>query len=166
MDMAEQSGDQDIKAKLQDAIMALEAASAAGREATREIQEQANAPELKALLQQGSERADTWRERLNEALAQMGANPSSTASGNPILDAVQQVGSKIIHKATDPTARDLGIIATGQLALHYYIAAFGTMTAYAKRLGMAEVAGSIHKCLQEAKQGDERYTELAAKIGI
>ena len=46
--------------------------------------------------------------------------------GSPIIDAIQQVGGKIIHKATGPIARDLGIIASGQLAWHYYIAAFGT----------------------------------------
>ena len=69
-----------------------------------------------------------------------------------------------MQKATDPVARDLGIIASGQLALHYYISAFGTMAAYAKMLGMTEVAQSIHECLEEAKRGDERYTELAATI--
>ncbi len=159
------TANQDVKAMLQDAIAALQAASAAGHEATSKIQQQAHNPDLKAMLQQGSKYAETWRERLSDALTKVGGSGSSAGAGNPIIDSIQQVGGRIIQKATDPAARDLGIIASGQLALHYYIAAFGTMTAYAKLLGLPEVASSIHECLLEAKRGDERYTELAAKIG-
>ncbi len=162
--MAIQSAKQDVTTMLQDALVAVQAASASAREATGKVVEQATHPELKEVLQQGSKYAEAWRERLAAAAGQVGGGQSATP-GNPILDAIQQVGGKIIHKAADPTARDLGIIASGQLALHYYIAAFGTMAAYADMLGMPDVARSIHDCLREAKLGDERYTELATKLG-
>ncbi len=164
MDMAVQSATGDVKTMLQDAISAVQAASMSGKDVTVKIQEQASDSALKELLQHGSKHAETWQERLAAASQKMGAAPVATQS-NPIIDAIQQVGGKIIGKATDSTARDLGIIASGQLALHYYIAAFGTMASYAQMLGMEEVAKSLHTCLQEAKQGDERYTELAGKIG-
>lgn len=164
MDTTKQGAIQDVTIMLQDAIMAMQAASASGREATSRIAEQANHPELKELLRDGARHSETWRERLSQAAGEVGASQSATG-GNPVIDAIQQVGGKIIQKAEDPTARDLGIIASGQLAAHYYIAAFGTMAEYAKMLGMPGVAKTIHHCLQEAKQGDERYTELAARIG-
>ena len=163
MDMSVQSAGADVKTMLQDAIVAVQAAGASGKHATLKIQEHATDAELKELLQQGSKHAEAWQERLSQASQTMGGAQAETA-GNPIIDAIQQVGGKIISKATDATARDLGIIASGQLALHYYISAFGTMASYAKMLGMEEVAQSLHKCLQEAKKGDERYTELADKI--
>ena len=163
MDMAVQSASGDVKTMLQDAIMAVQAASASGKAATVKIEEQATDPALKELLQQGSKHAASWEERLSTASRQLGgAQPG--AQDNPIVDAIQHVGGKIIGKATDATARDLGIIASGQLALHYYIAAFGTMAAYAKMLGMEEVAQSLHTCLQEARKGDELYTELPGKV--
>ena len=164
MDMSVQSTSADVKTMLQDAITAVQAAGAAGKHATMKIQEQASDSELKELLQQGSKHAEAWQERLSAASQKVGGAQAET-QGNPIIDAIQQVGGKIISKAADSTARDLGIIASGQLALHYYIAAFGTMASYAKMLGMEEVAQSLHTCLEEAKKGDERYTELAGKIG-
>lgn len=164
MDVGVQSANEDVKVMLRDAVTAVQAASASGREATSKIEEMATHPELKEALRQGSKYSETWRERLAQAAQTIGA-AGQPEGGNPIIDAIQQVGGKIMHKATDPTARDLGIIASGQLALHYYIAAFGTMSAYANLLGMQEVAQSIHQCLDEAKRGDERYTELASKIG-
>ena len=163
MDMAVQSASEDVRVMLQDAIMGVQAASASAQEVTSKIEEMATHPELKEALQHGSHFSKKWRERLEQAAKSAGGNGAMTA-GNPIIDAIQQVGGKIMQKATDPVARDLGIIASGQLALHYYISAFGTMAAYAKMLGMQEVAQSIHECLEEAKQGDERYTELASKI--
>ncbi len=163
MDTMDQGAKQDVTTMLRDAIMAVQAASASGREAASKIEEQAQHAELKQALQEGSRYAETWRERLASAAAKMGSG-AAAGEGNPIIDAIQQVGGKIIHTTKEPTARDLGIIASGQLALHYYIAAFGTMAAYAKMLGMEDVAGTIHECLREAKQGDERYTQLAAKL--
>lgn len=163
MEMASQSGNQDVKTMLQDAVMALQAASASGAEVTSKIAAQAGNPELKELLQHGSRHSAEWRERMSRIAGDLGAG-GQAGQGNPVVDAIQQVGGKIIGKASDPTARDLGIIASGQLALHYYIAAFGTMAAYAKSLGMQDAAQTIHQCLQEARQGDERYSELAAKI--
>ena len=163
MGMAEQGAKQDVTTMLRDAIMALQAASAAGRSATSKIEEEAHHPELKEALQQGSRYSETWRERLSQIADQVGGS-AVAGEGNPVIDAIQQVGGKIIKTTNDPVARDLGIIASGQLALHYYIAAFGTTAAYAKLLGKQEVAQTIHECLQEAKRGDERYTELAAKL--
>lgn len=165
MDMPVQSANEDVKVMLRDAVMAVQAASASGREATSKIEGLATHPELKEALRQGSHYSETWRERLAQAAQTIGGAGQPVEGGNPIIDAIQQVGGKIMQKATDPTARDLGIIASGQLALHYYIAAFGTMSAYANLLGMQEVGEAIHQCLDEAKRGDERYTELASKIG-
>ena len=163
MDTNVQGAHDDITTMLQDAITAVQAASSAGRAATQKIEAQANHPELKEMMRQGSQHSEQWAQRLGRAAEQAGAGQGAEPS-NPIIDAIQQVGGKIITKATDPVARDLGIIASGQLALHYYIAAFGTMAAYAKLLGMQEVAQTIHQCLDEARRGDERYTQLAGKI--
>ena len=45
---------------------------------------------------------------------------------NPILQAHYEVSKRIRGEASDAQTRDLGIVAAGQLALHYWIAAFGT----------------------------------------
>lgn len=164
MNATSQGAAQDVKIMLQDAITAMQAASASAYETTGKVADQAHDPKLQDLLRQGAEHSQTWRERLSQAAQRIGAGQSA-AGGNPVIDTIQQVGGKIIGKTADPTARDLGIIASGQLAMHYYVAAFGTMAQYAELLGEDEVARTIHDCLQEAKQGDERFTELAVEIG-
>ena len=70
----------------------------------------------------------------------------------------------IRQQAPDDTSRDLGIIANGQLALHYWIAAFGTIRTYAAQIGMEETARAMQACLDEAKEGDTAHTTIAQRI--
>ena len=71
---------------------------------------------------------------------------------------------KIRQAAPTDEVRDLGIIAAGQLALHYWIAAFGTMAAYADQAGLGRVKQAMGQSLEEAKQADEAHSQLAAQI--
>ena len=83
---------------------------------------------------------------------------------NPVLEAHFEVSKRIRNHAKSDYARDLGIIAAGQLALHYWIASFGTMHAYAKRAGLSQAAQDMEACVNEAKQADEQHTNLAIHI--
>ena len=154
---------EDVKSMLQDAIKAVKAASASSQEAARKIEQKAHNPELKTLLQQGSTHAEAWHDRLATAAERL-CGAQYTAQNTPAVDAAPPVDGEMINSNSQQTVRDLGIIAGGQLTMHYYIAAFGTMAAYANMLDMPDVAAAIRACLQEAKQSDAQYTELAAKI--
>lgn len=83
---------------------------------------------------------------------------------NPVVKALYEVSRMIRQQAPDDMSRDLGIIANGQLALHYWIAAFGTMRAYASKLGMDRTASAMESCLKEAKEADEQHNGLAQRI--
>lgn len=48
-----------------------------------------------------------------------------------------------IGSASDPDVLDAAVIATRQVGLHYYIAAYGTLAATAKHLGRGEEAATI-----------------------
>ena len=84
--------------------------------------------------------------------------------GNPVLEAQHEVATRIRDAAEDNTVRDLGIVAAGQQALHYWIASFGTMAAYAKAVDMVDVASQMGGCLADAKRADDAHTELATKL--
>jgi ferritin-like metal-binding protein YciE len=60
--------------------------------------------------------------------------------------------------------RDLGIITSGQLVLHYWIAKFGTRQDYAEDAGLSHTPKEMQACAEEAKQTDKAYTALAQKI--
>ncbi len=116
---------------------------------------------MKSALDAGNDTAHTWQTRIERALDELGV----TGEGeNPILEAQYQVSKKIRDEASDEQVRDLGIIASGQLALHYWIAAFGTMRAYASRSGLDQTEQEMGRCAEEAKQADEQHTALAAQI--
>lgn len=83
---------------------------------------------------------------------------------NPIVKALYEVGDKIRKSAPDDYSRDLGIIASGQLALHYWIAAFGTMKSYTSQLGLSQSEQDMDQSLEEATQGDKKLTEIAMRI--
>jgi ferritin-like metal-binding protein YciE len=61
----------------------------------------------------------------------------------------------------DGDAADASLIASAQKAEHYEIAAYGTLEAWARRLGHEDAANLLQETLDEEKAADERLTELA-----
>lgn len=70
-------------------------------------------------------------------------------------------GSDILGERFDDAVMDAAIIAAAQRAEHYEIAAYGTATAWAKTLGLTEVADLLGQTLEEEKSADQTLTELA-----
>lgn len=153
--------DQELKVLVANGLQAMRAGGEVAKQATAEIEGDASHPELKAALQSGNKTAAQWAQRVERALQQVSGGEDN---GNRILEAHYEVSRQIRQKALDATSRDLGIIAAGQLALHYWIAAFGTLASYAGKLGMTEVAQSMHAGAEEARQADAQHTALAEKL--
>ena len=142
----------------------LQAARSGGevaKAATADIERDASSPELKAALQRGNETAARWQQRVEQALAETGASGSTN---NPILEAHFDVSKRIRANASDARSRDLGIIAAGQLALHYWIASFGTLRTYAASAELAQTRDDMQRCLDEAKAADSEHTEIALQM--
>lgn len=150
-----------LKQLVAQGLSAMKAGGDAAARATAEISNDAKHPDLKAALEEGNRTAKQWAERIERAHQQAGTGGQQN---NPVVEALYEVSRRIRQQAPDDISRDLGIIANGQLALHYWIAAFGTMANYTKHLGMEDVARDMKACADEAKQADEKHTELAEKI--
>ena len=153
--------DQDLKMLVAQGLQALRAGSEVAKKATSEIRNDASHPELKSALEAGNRTAEQWAQRIDRALAEAG---NAEDVGNPVLEAHYEVSQIIRRKAADTESRDLGIIAAGQLALHYWIAAFGTLRSYASHLGLTQTEQDLHKSLEEAKEADQQHTALAKNI--
>lgn len=150
-----------LKTLVAQGLQAMKAGSEIAKHATAEIQADASGAGLKSALAAGNKTAGQWAKRVQDAIGEAGP---SEDTGNQILEAHYDVSKKIRQKAPDATTRDLGIIAAAQMALHYWIAAFGTLRTYSAKLGMVGVQGSMQACLDEARQADQQHTELAQKI--
>lgn len=150
-----------LKTLIAQGLAAMKAGGHVAAAAVSEIQNDARHPDLKAALQQGNDTAKQWAQRIDQALRQAGG---SGEQKNPVVESLYEVSRMIRQQAPDDTSRDLGIIANGQLALHYWIAAFGTMRAYTLQVGMNDLAQLMQASLDEAKQADEKHNQLAQKI--
>lgn len=150
-----------LRQLIQQGLAALKAGSKVAAGATEEIQNDARNPQLKATLDQGNQTSKQWVERIDRALQEAGG---AEEQQNPIIEAHYEVSKRIRQQAPDDYSRDLGIIASGQLALHYWIAAFGTLRTYAGQVGMSQTEQDMQASLDEAKQADEQHTVLAKQI--
>lgn len=70
-------------------------------------------------------------------------------------------GKAVMAEELDGQAMDACLIAAGQRAEHYEMAAYGTLIAWAQSMGHVEAAGLLKQTLDEEKAADETLTELA-----
>lgn len=152
---------QGLKELIKQGFAAMKAGSNVAADATEEIQNDAKNEELKNALQQGNEQSKVWSERIDKGLQDAGG-PSD--QDNEILKAHYEVSKQIRQQAADNDSRDLGIIASGQMALHYWIAAFGTQVSYAAAAGLTQAQEEMQACLDEAKEADLKHTGIAKSI--
>jgi ferritin-like metal-binding protein YciE len=70
-------------------------------------------------------------------------------------------GKSVMQEEFDETTMDACIIASGQRAEHYEMAAYGTLVAWARAMGHDDVAELLEETLDEEKAADEKLTALA-----
>lgn len=150
-----------LKELVSQGLSAMRAGSDVAARATDEISNDATHPDLKAALEQGNSTSQQWADRIERAMQQTGPGQQGD---NKILEAHFEVSRLIRQQAPDATSRDLGIVAAGQLALHYWIASFGTMASYLQAVGLNDAAAEMKASADEAKQADQQHTDLAEKL--
>jgi ferritin-like metal-binding protein YciE len=70
-------------------------------------------------------------------------------------------GKSIMEEDFDETTMDACLIAAGQRAEHYEMAAYGTLVAWAQTMGHSEAAKLLQQTLDEEKAADRKLSGLA-----
>ena len=70
-------------------------------------------------------------------------------------------GKSIMEEDFDDATMDACLIAAGQRAEHYEMAAYGTLVAWARAMGHAEASKLLQETLDEERAADEKLTSLA-----
>jgi ferritin-like metal-binding protein YciE len=70
-------------------------------------------------------------------------------------------GKSIMEEDFDETTMDACLIAAGQRAEHYEMAAYGTLVAWAQAMSHTEAAKLLQQTLDEEKAADEMLSGLA-----
>src|SRR6476469_9897212 len=70
-------------------------------------------------------------------------------------------GKSVMEEDFDETTMDACLIASGQRAEHYEMAAYGTLVAWAQAMGHTEAAKLLQQTLDEEKAADSKLSSLA-----
>ena len=74
---------------------------------------------------------------------------------------IMEEGKDLLEEDFEGAALDACLIAAGQRAEHYEMAAYGTLIAWARTLGYKEAVELLEQTLAEEKAADEKLTGLA-----
>jgi ferritin-like metal-binding protein YciE len=118
----------------------------------------ATSPELKEALTNHLEETQGHVERLEQVFASMDVKPQ--AKKCEAMAGLIKEGGEIMEETDKGVMRDAGIISAGQKVEHYEIATYGTLRAFAMKLGFTEAAGLLEATLEEEKAADAKLTEV------
>lgn len=116
-------------------------------------------PELRAALE--SHLAETHEQiaRLEQVFELL--DESARGKHCAGMAGIIEEGNDMLEEDAEDAVKDACIIAAGQRAEHYEMAAYGTSLAWAKALGLEEVAQLLEATLDEEKAADEKLSALA-----
>lgn len=140
-------------------LQALKTADDNGKEAAADSLKAVTAPELKQLVEAGSKTADEQANHIVALLRKAGGDPNGMP--NKIEEGIRAGNREVVGAAKDPEVRDASVVAAAQIALHYRIAAYGTLASTAKHLGLEDDAKTFKQMTDEIKGYDQRFTKLA-----
>ncbi len=86
--------------------------------------------------------------------------PAKAKTCDAILGILDE-GKEIMDEYKGTEALDAGLLAAAQAVEHYEMARYGTMKAWATRLGMHEVVRLVDETLQQERKTDKDLTALA-----
>ena len=81
----------------------------------------------------------------------------------PAIDGILKEASEVAGDVDDKEVLDAALIAAAQAVEHYEITRYGTLIAWAKRLGREECASVLQQNLDEEKATDQKLNSLALK---
>lgn len=79
----------------------------------------------------------------------------------PAIDGILEEASEVAGDIEDQKVLDAGITAAAQTVEHYEIARYGTLIAWASRLGRDDCASVLQETLEEEKAADAKLSKLA-----
>jgi len=132
-------------------------------EALPMMSDAAATPELRSVFMEHLERSNRQLGRLEEIFGDLGIDPSGRKSRG--IGGLIAEGRELVEKGDSLPAGvlDVSLIAAARRVGHYEIAAYGTLSAYAKLLGDKKSAGLLDETLDEEQQADKEFIRLAVE---
>lgn len=115
--------------------------------------------ELKKGFETHLEESKVHIERLEQVFEMHGVE--AKAVNCPAIDGILEEADEIAGEVDDPQVLDAALIAAAQAVEHYEITRYGTLVAWAKKLGRPDCASVLEKTLKEETATDKKLSGLA-----
>jgi ferritin-like metal-binding protein YciE len=119
----------------------------------------ASSGDLKAAFEGHLEETRTQIERLEQVFDAIELKARGVHC--PGMSGILEEGKEVLEDDLDDAVLDAALVAAGQRVEHYEIAAYGTLVAFARELGLEEAAGLLEENLGEEKAADEKLSAIA-----
>lgn len=119
----------------------------------------ATAPELRDAFQSHLEETQGQIQRLEQVFETVDEKVRGKHCEG--IAGIIEEGKTIMEEDFDDETMDACLIAAGQRAEHYEMAAYGTLVAWARAMGHEEAAELLQQTLDEEKAADEKLSTLA-----
>ncbi len=128
----------------------------------RKMARAAQSPELKAAFEQHEEETQGQVERLTQVFELIGKRPRGKTCD--AIEGIISEASEIMDEFKGSPAHDAGLLAAAQAVEHYEISRYGTLKAWAEKMGMDEAVSLLDQTLQEETATDKKLTKLAGAV--
>jgi ferritin-like metal-binding protein YciE len=130
-----------------------------------EMIENASEAQLKSGLKAHLGETKGHVQRLEQVFQMLGQK--AKAVNCPAIDGIIEEAEEVTGEVEDKDVLDAAIIAAGQAVEHYEITRYGSLIAWAKRLGRSDVAQVLEQTLKEEKAADKKLTDIAeSKVNL
>ena len=119
----------------------------------------ASSPQLRKAFETHREETQGQIERLEQVFESLAEKVRGKHCDG--IAGIIEEGKSIMEEEFDETTMDACLIAAGQRAEHYEMAAYGTLVAWAKAMGHDQAADLLQQTLDEEKAADEKLSALA-----
>ena len=121
--------------------------------------EKATDPQLKQGFLSHLKETEGHVKRLEDVFRMHGAKVKAVDC--PAIDGIIEEANDTAGEVEDKAVLDAALINAAQAAEHYEITRYGSLVAWAKRLGRNDCAAVLQKTLDEEKSADQKLTTIA-----
>jgi ferritin-like metal-binding protein YciE len=119
----------------------------------------ANSDQLRAAFEKHHDETEGQIERL-EKIFELVDKPARGKKCDAI-EGILDEGKEIMDEYEDTPALDAGLLAAAQAVEHYEISRYGTLKAWAQKLGLTDAVKLLDQTLSEEKKTDEALSKIA-----
>jgi ferritin-like metal-binding protein YciE len=125
----------------------------------------ASDPQLKQGFQTHLAETQNQIKRLEQVFQMHGRSPKGVDC--PAIDGIIKEANEVAGEVADKEVLDAALLASAQAVEHYEITRYGTLIAWAKRLGRQDCASVLQQNLDEEKATDAKLTAMAeSKVNL